>query len=123
MARHEKNEKHDRREKHAAPREVIRLSDYRDREETASVSYEEPPEEEAPASPSRVPKAVYRVALILLPLVLAWYILTELGSIAENAALMGAPVPAWLVRVLKVGRQLVDETAPELPEDGKTDGE
>ncbi len=70
MARHEKNEKHDRREKHAAPREVIRLSDYRDREETASVSYEEPPEEEAPASPSRVPKAVYRVALILLALVL-----------------------------------------------------
>ena len=33
---------------------------------------------------------------VVLPVVLVWYIFTELGSIAENAAAMGAPVPAWL---------------------------
>lgn len=30
---------------------------------------------------------------IILPLVLAWYIITELGSILENAVKMGANVP------------------------------
>ena len=33
---------------------------------------------------------------VVLPVVLVWYIFTELGSIAENAAAMGAPVPgSW----------------------------
>ena len=30
---------------------------------------------------------------LLLPLVLVWYAITELGSIAENAQRMGAPIP------------------------------
>ena len=46
---------------------------------------------------------------LLLPLVLAWYILTELGSILENAVEMGAHVPDWLVALLKTGVKLVDE--------------
>ena len=50
---------------------------------------------------------------ILLPLVLAWYILTELGSILENAVKMGAKVPAWLVQLLKVGLELADKAAEE----------
>lgn len=41
--------------------------------------------------------------VLALPMVLAWYILTELGSILENAVKMGANVPQWLVRGLKVG--------------------
>ena len=45
---------------------------------------------------------------LLLPMVLAWYILTELGSILENAVQMGASVPSWLVRLLKNGVELVD---------------
>lgn len=45
---------------------------------------------------------------ILLPLVLAWYILTELGSILENAVSMGAGVPAWLVKMLKASVELTD---------------
>ena len=45
---------------------------------------------------------------LLFPLVLAWYILTELGSILENAVQMGASVPSWLVRLLKNGVELVD---------------
>lgn len=38
---------------------------------------------------------------VVLPLVLAWYILTELGSVLENAVSLGAPVPAWLRDRLK----------------------
>lgn len=45
---------------------------------------------------------------VVLPLVLAWYILTELGSILENAVKMGAAVPAWLVKLLKAGLDAVD---------------
>lgn len=50
---------------------------------------------------------------LLLPLVLAWYILTELGSILENAVEMGANVPGWLVRLLKTGVNLVDNAMEE----------
>ena len=46
---------------------------------------------------------------VVLPVVLVWYIFTELGSIAENAAAMGAPVPAWLVRILAEGKEGVNK--------------
>lgn len=48
---------------------------------------------------------------LVLPMVLAWYIFTELGSIAENATDMGAPIPAWLTKLLAAGKQAVDKTA------------
>lgn len=44
---------------------------------------------------------------IILPLVLSWYIITELGSILENAVKMGAPVPSWLVKLLKASANIV----------------
>ena len=40
-----------------------------------------------------------------------WYIFTELGSIIENAAKLGAPVPAWLKKIIA---QLKEKTTPEL---------
>lgn len=46
--------------------------------------------------------------VLVLPLVVAWYILTELGSILENAAKMGAPLPGWLTKLLKVGLKAID---------------
>ena len=46
---------------------------------------------------------------LILPLVLAWYILTELGSILENAVKMGAAVPSWLTKLLKAGKEAVDQ--------------
>ena len=46
--------------------------------------------------------------VLILPLVLAWYIITELGSILENAVKMGAPVPEWMVKLLKAGIKIVD---------------
>lgn len=53
---------------------------------------------------------------VLLPLVLAWYIITELGSILENAVKMGANVPTWLVKLLKASANLV-EAAGEMNTD------
>ena len=51
--------------------------------------------------------------VLILPLVLAWYIITELGSILENAVKMGAPVPEWLVKLLKAGLKAVGDMAEE----------
>lgn len=48
---------------------------------------------------------------LLLPMVLAWYILTEAGSILENAILLGAKVPSWLTKALKAGRDTIDSAA------------
>ena len=48
---------------------------------------------------------------LVLPLVLTWYILTELGSILENAVKMGAQVPQVLTKLLKAGRDAVDKTS------------
>lgn len=45
---------------------------------------------------------------MILPMVLAWYIITELGSILENAVAMGAKVPTWLVRLLQASADLVE---------------
>ena len=53
---------------------------------------------------------------IILPLVLAWYIVTEMGSILENAVKMGAAVPAWLVKLLKVGLKAVDDQVAKIEE-------
>lgn len=38
------------------------------------------------------------------PLVTMWYIFTEIGSIAENAQALGAPVPNWLTSGIKNSR-------------------
>ena len=45
---------------------------------------------------------------LVTPVVLLWYIITELGSIAENAEKMGAPVPSWIKRSLKQYREKID---------------
>lgn len=48
-------------------------------------------------------------SVMVLPVVLVWYIFTELGSIAENAAAMGAPVPEWLTKMLVAGKKAADK--------------
>lgn len=53
---------------------------------------------------ANLPGLGFEVNGVVLPVVLVWYIFTELGSIAENAA-MGAPVPGWLVRILAQGKE------------------
>ena len=50
---------------------------------------------------------------LVCPVVLVWYIVTELGSITENAVAMGAPVPAFLTKLLKVSKDAVDQIGGE----------
>lgn len=52
--------------------------------------------------------------VLVLPLVLAWYILTELGSILENAVKMGAPIPQWLMKLLTVGLKAINQKADKM---------
>ena len=70
---------------------------------------------------SNIPGLQIDYSTMVLPLVLAWYIFTELGSIAENAALLGAPVPEWLVKLLAVGKKMVDDKAPDPPDEDEDD--
>ena len=56
----------------------------------------------------------FEYEVMLAPLVVVWYIIGELGSLAEHAVRMGAPVPKWLLRVLDAGRRAVDGTGGKL---------
>ena len=46
---------------------------------------------------------------LVLPLVLAWYIITELGSVLENAVKLGVKIPGWLTNMLKISLKAVDK--------------
>lgn len=57
---------------------------------------------------------------LICPMVLVWYCITELGSIAENAVTMGAKVPGWLTKLLKASQMAVDAAGNKVVPD--TDG-
>ena len=57
---------------------------------------------------ANIPGLPIDYTVLLLPMVLVWYILTELGSILENAAAMGAPVPEFLIRILATAKETVE---------------
>jgi toxin secretion/phage lysis holin len=57
---------------------------------------------------------------IILPLVLAWYIVTELGSILENAVKMGAKVPGWLIKILKISAQAINNEGEKIEAEVET---
>ena len=59
----------------------------------------------------RFPEIGFEWPGAIMPLVLVWYILTETGSVLENAERMGAPVPAWLTKMLKQSLHVVDNKA------------
>lgn len=48
-----------------------------------------------------------------LPLVLTWYILTEMGSIIENAGELGAPIPRFLVKCIRLLKEAAESAADE----------
>ena len=56
----------------------------------------------------------FRYSVLLSPLVVVWYIVGELGSLAEHAVATGAPVPAWLLRILAAGKKAVDAAGDQL---------
>lgn len=51
---------------------------------------------------------------LVCPVVLVWYIVTELGSIVENAVAMGAVVPKWLTKLLAMSKGAVDSAGDKL---------
>lgn len=52
----------------------------------------------------------------VFPLVIAWYILTELGSLLENAEKMGARVPKWLIKLFRSSLNIVENAGAEIIE-------
>lgn len=53
---------------------------------------------------------VLPLEMLVLPIVLSWYVITELGSIIENAINMGAQnVPRWLKKGLAIVTDAVDK--------------
>lgn len=49
---------------------------------------------------------VYTVAFT--PIVVVWYIITELGSILENSGEMGGPQPEWFKKAIRALKDQVD---------------
>lgn len=46
--------------------------------------------------------------VVIFPLVTMWYIITEIGSIIENAMEMGAKVPSWLPKLFNATLKVVE---------------
>lgn len=67
------------------------------------------------------------IPVMVTPVVLLWYIVTELGSIVENAGKLGAPVPSWFASSLKNYRDKIDheqgEKEDKPPDDEKHETE
>lgn len=56
-----------------------------------------------------VPHALpFTYTVFLCPMTVVWYILTEAGSILENAGELGAPLPEWLKKAVAALRDKVD---------------
>lgn len=63
----------------------------------------------------------FTYTVLLGPLVVVWYILTECGSILENAGALGAPIPAWLSKMIAALKSKVEDAGNQIAEDGKDD--
>ena len=61
----------------------------------------------------------FTYTVLLCPLVVIWYILTEAGSIIENAGALGAPIPAWLTKMIAALESKVDQAGDQLGGSGK----
>jgi len=54
---------------------------------------------------------------MLCPLAIIWYLLTELGSIIENAGKMGAPIPGFIKKALALFKDAVDGAGDKIVQD------
>ena len=59
----------------------------------------------------------FAYTVLLCPLVVIWYILTEAGSIIENAGALGAPVPGWLRKMIAALENRVDQVGESVAKD------
>lgn len=51
---------------------------------------------------------------VFMPVVMAGYAITETGSIIENAALLGTPIPAWLRKAIKIAGKAAEQAGDAL---------
>ena len=51
----------------------------------------------------------FEYSVLIGPIVICWYIVTELGSILENAGRMGAPLPDFLQKILAVMKDKAED--------------
>ena len=56
----------------------------------------------------------FSYSVLFAPLVVVWYSLTELGSIAENAHKLGAQLPSWLLKALKIAKNATDQAGEDV---------
>lgn len=63
----------------------------------------------------------FHYTVLIGPLVIVWYIIGELGSLAEHAVKMGAKVPAWLPKILAAGKSAVDTASEQIAGDTEED--
>ncbi len=47
-------------------------------------------------------------SVLISALVLVWYVVGELGSLAEHAVSVGAPVPSWLIAMLEISQTALE---------------
>ena len=63
----------------------------------------------------------FEYTVLIGPLVIVWYIIGELGSLAEHAVKMGSPVPSWLPKILAAGKSAVDAAGDKIAGDDPKD--
>lgn len=63
----------------------------------------------------------FTYSVLLAPLVIVWYIIGELGSLAEHAVTFGAPVPSWLKNILEISKNAVDAAGESIAGEGGGD--
>lgn len=65
----------------------------------------------------------WEYTVLICPVAVVWYILTELGSIIENVGELGAPIPAFLRNMIKTLKAAADTAGNQLipSEESKTD--
>lgn len=56
----------------------------------------------------------FEYSVLFAPLVVAWYVITELGSILENAGKLGAPLPSWFEKAVSALQSGIDHAGDKL---------
>lgn len=56
----------------------------------------------------------FTYSVLFAPLVIVWYIIGELGSLAEHAVTFGAPVPGWLTKLLEISHNAVESAGDKI---------
>ena len=74
---------------------------------------------------NNIPAIVFpwEYTVLFCPIVVVWYIITELGSIIENVGELGAPIPSFLRNMIKALKAAADTAGNQLipGEDSETD--